>query len=113
MDWQTLVTWIPSIIGVLGAVVAIIKARDAARSTKAAAKKSDVDAQAVIIGNLQEDHKRLAAENTQLRADLETVRADNAELRRRYDELEEQYKDVCAWAIMRGYVLRKPVADGA
>jgi hypothetical protein len=98
MDWPTIFGIVGGIVGIAGAIVAV-------RNARTSAKKSEVDAQSVIIADLTAAYDRLVHENQKLRRALNTLQAE-------YATLKLQYKHVSAWATHRGYKLPASADDG-
>ena len=96
MDWQTIIAVVGGATGVLGVVVSWVTAR-------ASARKSSVEAQAVIIANLREGYDRICAENAILRSQIDELRGEYNELTERYTKLRADYLELATWAGRRGW----------
>ena len=103
LDWQTLISWIPGIAAVIGAVVAFVNARASAQSTSSTAKKTDVEAQQHLIDNLRLGYDRMREENRTLLAEVVKLRLDYETLASRYDVLRDEYENLRHWAELRGW----------
>lgn len=103
MTWQTLVVLISAVGTVLAVVVSWRTAKSSAKAAEASAKKSAVEAQAIIIAGLRGEYERLSSENVTLHAQVVDLRQGYDDLHREHLALTELYEDVLHWAKIRGY----------
>jgi len=93
-----------ALIGALGGLGGVLSTLVAWRQARSAARKTDVEAQDLIIQRLQDENERLCQrqdeleqDNEQLRkeldvvtADLQVVKEENAEWRRKVEKLTQE-----------------------
>jgi hypothetical protein len=96
IDWSIIIGIVGGVVGLIGAGVSIATAHSRAR-------KSTVDRQSTIIDDLAASYTRLTKANNILREGLNELQIEYAALKSMYDALQEQYTNVCAWAVKRGY----------